>query len=164
MRQVDAEDFGKLVLRLTIGILLLFHANGFFHGDRGIPTVVAAWGLPPFFAYVGVLLEVIGCASIILGLYAQLGALALVLFMLAAIVMVHVVEVPGLHGSGNHLLLRGSNPAGVYDKYFLESQALYLLGAVSIVLLGAGRLSLSHRLNLDVTFGRKRPGAALQNR
>ncbi len=162
MRQVHAEDLGKLILRATVGILLLFHVSGFLHGDRGIPTVAAAWGLPAFVAYVAVLLEAIGSVSIILGFYAQLGALAIAAFMLAAILMVHVAEVSGLRGSGNHLFLLGTNPAGVYDKYGLETQAFYLFGAVAVALLGAGRYSLSTLLRLDSKFDSKHDATTLQ--
>ena len=153
---IHAENLGKFLLRLTIGILLLFHADAFFHGDRGIPIVVAAWGLPILLVYVGVLLEVAGSVSIILGLFTRIGALAVTVFMLAAVAMVDIMKVPGLPFSGNHLFLRGTNPFGIPDRYFLETQALFLFGAVAIALLGPGTCSLDRRLNLGRVFGRKR--------
>jgi putative oxidoreductase len=143
MRLRHAEDSAKLLLRLTVGILLLFHAYGFLQGDPGIPNAVEAWGLPAFFTYIGVGLEVAGACLVILGVQAQLGASAIVVFMLAGILMYHVAPVQGLRGSGNHLFMLGKNPAGTHvDKYFLESQAFYLFGSLVIVLLGAGRYSV----------------------
>ena len=134
------DDLGKLMLRLLVGILILFHAYGFFRGDPGIPNAMAALHLPAFFADIGVFLEVAGAVSVIFGIYPEIGALMILLFMLLALGMYHVTEVPGLHGSGNHLLLLGKNPAGThFDKYFLESQVFYLFGALVIALLGPGR-------------------------
>jgi putative oxidoreductase len=146
MRREDADDFGKLTLRLTVGILLLFHAYGFLRGDPGIPNAVAAWGLPGFFADAGFLLELIGAALVILGLYTRIGALSIVAFMLIGIIMYHVAEVSGLRGSGNHLFLLGKNPAGTHpDKYFLETQAFYLFGGLAVAMLGSGRYSVHRR-------------------
>jgi putative oxidoreductase len=134
------EDVGKLLLRMTVGILILFHAYAFLSGDPGIPNSVAAWGFPSFVAYVAFLMETIGAMFVILGIFTEVGALGIVLFMLAAIIMYHSTEIQGLRGSGNHLFLRGMNPAGTHrDKYFLEAQAFYLFGALSVALLGAGR-------------------------
>jgi putative oxidoreductase len=137
------EDLGKLLLRTTVGILLLFHVYGFLSGDPGIPNAVAAWKLPPFVAYIGVGLEAIGACLVALGFYARSGAVAIVIFMLAGIAMYHVGEVEGLRGSGGHLLMLGKNPAGThFDKYFLETQAFYLFGALVVALLGPGRLAI----------------------
>ena len=159
MRLRHTEDSAKLVLRLTVGILMLFHAYGFLRGDPGIPNAVAAWGLPAFFTYIGVGLEVVGACLVILGVQAQLGAVGIVVFMLAGILMYHVAPVQGLHGSGNHLFMLGKNPAGTHvDKYFLESQAFYLFGSLVIVLLGAGRYSVLR--DGPRTSGRPNTGSA----
>ncbi len=143
MRRQDADDIGKLLLRMTVGFLLLFHAYGFLRGDPGIPNAVAAWGLPGFFAYAGFLLELIGAVLIILGVYTRIGALSIVTFMVVGLVMYHVAEITGLRGSGNHLFMLGKNPAGTHpDKYFLETQMFYLFGGLAVALLGSGRYSV----------------------
>jgi putative oxidoreductase len=146
MRTENVEDMGKLFLRMTVGVLLLFHAYAFLSGDPGIRYVVAAWGLPSFIAYVAFLLEAVGAVLVILGVFTEAGALAIVVFMAAGIVMFHSTEIQGLRGSGNHLFMRGMNPAGThYDKYFLETQVFYLFGALSVALLGAGRYGIGRR-------------------
>ncbi|MEA3198421.1 MAG: putative oxidoreductase [Gammaproteobacteria bacterium] len=143
MRREDADDIGKLLLRMTVGFLLLFHAYGFMRGDPGIPNAVAAWGLPGIFAEVGFLLELIGAVLIILGVYTRAGALSIVTFMVIGLIMYHVAEITGLRGSGNHLFMLGKNPAGTHpDKYFLETQMFYLFGGLAVALLGSGRYSV----------------------
>lgn len=168
MQQVHSEDLGKLVLRATIGLLLLFHAQfhmaSFLHAGHGISisSIVVGWGLPVFAAYVAVLFETLGCVSIILGFYARIGACAIAVFMLCAVLMVHVMEVPGIPGTGNHLFLLGTNPVGAHDAYRLEIQAFYLFGAVAIALLGAGRYSVNALLRRDSGSGSKRDMAWAQ--
>jgi hypothetical protein len=41
------EDLGKLVVRLTVGILIVFHGLALATGDAGIPNNLIRWGLPP---------------------------------------------------------------------------------------------------------------------
>jgi putative oxidoreductase len=130
------ENLGRLLVRLPVGILILFHVNSFLHGDPGIPSHVAAWGLPAFFAWIGVGMEGIGALLAILGIYARVGGLLIGLFMLAAFVMAHA----GLMGQPNHFFMTGPAPAGpVNDHYMLESQMFYFLGGFAVFLLGAGR-------------------------
>jgi putative oxidoreductase len=143
MRSQHSQDIGKLVLRLMVGILLLFHAYGVLIGDPGIPNAVAAWKLPRFFAHIALLLEAGGALLIILGLFTEAGAIAIITFMLAGLIMYHVSAVENLRGSGNHLFMLGNNPAGTHhDKYLLEAQAFYLFGAIAVLFLGSGRYAL----------------------
>ena len=139
----NLEDLGKLFLRLPVGLLLLLHAYGFLRGDPGIPNAVAAWGLPGFVAWLAFLLEVAGSLMVILGVFTRAGGLAIAIFMLAAIVMYHIMTVEGLPGSGNHLFQMGMNPAGThFDKYYLETQTFFLFNALAVALLGQGRYGL----------------------
>lgn len=139
----SAEDTGKLLIRLTVGLLLLFHAYGFSQGDPGIPSTVAAWGLPKFTAYVGFLLEVIGSVLVILGVYTRIGGWMITLYMVAALLMYHTGELEGVYGSGSHFFMLGKNAAGThFDKYFLEPQMFYLMNGLAVALLGRGRFGL----------------------
>jgi putative oxidoreductase len=122
------EDAGRLILRIAIGGLLLLHGEyKLMNGIDAIKVVVVQHGLSEALAYGVYLGEVLGPIMIILGLFARVGAGLVVLNMLAAIY---------LAGLGSITLL---NPTG---GYALELEALYLLGAVAIGLLGAGRLSV----------------------
>ena len=126
---MGSENLGRLLVRLPVGFLILFHVNSFIHGDPGMPMRVAAWGLPSFFAYIGASMEGIGAILVILGVYARVGGLLIGIFMVAAIIMAH----SGFMGQPLHLFMTGPAPAGdVNDHYFLETQTFYLLGGFAV--------------------------------
>jgi putative oxidoreductase len=134
------EDLGKLIIRLTVGTLILFHAFAFLTGDTGMPNALQAWGLPTYLAWLGFLAEFGGGLAMVLGAYARLGGLGVGVFMLMALIMRHI----GLMGSQNHLfMVAGVTPQSHWDHYFLETQVFYLLGSFSVALLGAGRYGLN---------------------
>ena len=57
-RMLSHEDFGKLLLRLAVGGLMLFHGlHKLIGGVDGISAMLVAKGLPGFIAY-GVLVGV----------------------------------------------------------------------------------------------------------
>ncbi len=122
------DDTGKLILRLTIGILLLMH--GLFklmNGTPGISALVLANGWPVWVAYGVYIGEVLAPALIIIGLLTRLGAAVIVINMIVAVHLAHGAQLFQISKSGGWLL---------------ETQALYLFGALAIALLGAGRFSL----------------------
>jgi putative oxidoreductase len=134
------EDLGKLVVRLTVGILIVFHGLALATGDMGIPNNLVRWGFPAELKWIGFLIEFFGGLGMILGVYARLGGFLLGIFMIIALIMAHA----GLMGSQNHLFMVANNPAGNHwDHYFLETQMFYLLGGFSVALLGAGRYGLN---------------------
>lgn len=122
------DDLGKLVLRLAVGILLLFHGVAkLTHGIGPIEGMLVARGLPAFFAwgvYVG---EIVAPLLLILGLYTRLGALLTAISMVVAILLAHTTHWYELSGSGG---------------WRLELQGLFLFGSVAIMLLGAGRYGI----------------------
>lgn len=122
------DDIGKLVLRLSVGILLLMH--GLFklmHGITGISALVQANGWPVWIAYGVFIGEIIAPALLILGLLTRASAVVIVLNMLIAVYLAHSHQLFHLTKSGGWLL---------------ELQGLYLFGALAIALLGAGRFSV----------------------
>lgn len=122
------DDIGKLVLRLSVGILLLMH--GLFklmHGIAGISALVQANGWPVWLAYGVFIGEMIAPALLILGLLTRASAVVIVLNMLIAVYLAHSHQLFHLTKSGGWLL---------------ELQGLYLFGALAIALLGAGRFSV----------------------
>ncbi|NYT86373.1 DoxX family protein [Pollutimonas harenae] len=131
MSNTTLEDLGKLVLRLAIGLLLLFHGLAkLFHGIGPIEAMVAARGLPAFFAWAVYIGEVIAPLCLILGLYTRMGGLLIVANMLVAIVLAHMGHLAQFTGSGG---------------WRLELQGLYLFGGLAVAMLGAGRFSAGGR-------------------
>ncbi|NYT81346.1 DoxX family protein [Alcaligenaceae bacterium] len=124
------DDLGKLILRVTLGVLILLHGIAKLqHGVGPIESMMAARGLPAFLAWAVYLGEVLAPALVILGLYARLGGLLIAVNMVVAIVLVH---------SGQ--LLQMAN-----GGWRLELQGMYLSAALAVALFGAGRFSLGGR-------------------
>lgn len=126
-----ADNLGKLLLRLLLGGLLLFHGYAkITHGVSGIEDLVVARGFPAFSAwgvYVG---EVVAPILIILGVYTRVAGLIVAFTLVVAIVLVHPTHLFQLSASGG---------------WKLELQALYLFGGLALALLGAGSYSLARR-------------------
>jgi len=125
------DDLGKLVLRLSLGILLLLHGlSKLDSGVGGIVNMVSQHGLPGFVAYGVYVGEVIAPVLLILGLFTRLGGLLIVINMLFALGLVHMGQLFSLGQSGG---------------WALELQGLFLFGGVAIALFGAGAYSLGGR-------------------
>lgn len=128
-----SDDLAKLVLRLTLGILLLMH--GIFkvqHGIGGIMGMVASTGLPGWLGYAVYIGEVIAPILLIIGLYSRIAAVLVVINMLVAIVLAHNGQLFMLTGNG---ALR------------LETQYFFLFTAVAVFFAGAGRFSMNSPYN-----------------
>jgi putative oxidoreductase len=125
------EDIGKLVLRLTLGLLILLH--GIFKIRNGVGflgPMVHSIGLPPWFAYAAYLGEVVGPILLILGLGSRIGAFLIFTNMLFAFVLVHRGELLTLTQQGG---------------WGLELQGMYLFTALALVLMSPGRYAMSRR-------------------
>ena len=125
------DDSGKLVLRLTIGILMILHGIAkLSSGVDPIAGMLAARGLPAVFAWAVYIGEVIGPILIIVGLYTRLGALFVIGNMIVAISLAHSAQLFQLSKTGG---------------WSLELQGLFLFGALAVMLLGAGSYSVGGR-------------------
>jgi putative oxidoreductase len=125
------QDTGMLILRVSLGILILFHGmDKIVHGIAPIQSLVAGSGLPGFLAYGVYLGEVLGPVLLVLGLHARIGAGLIAINMVIAILLAH---------SGDLLSL---NPHGGWR---LELQGMYLVTAAALACLGPGRFSLNQR-------------------
>ena len=124
----STDSLGKLVLRLSVGGLLLLHGvHKLLDGIGPIKQMVAVHGVPDWLAYGVYLGEVVGPILVILGLFSRIGGALIAVNMIVAVL---------LAGLGHLLSL---NPMG---GYALELEAFYLFGAVAVILLGAGGFSL----------------------
>ena len=83
--RLSHDDVGKLLLRLAVGGLMLFHGiHKLIDGVDGISGMLAAQGLPGFIAY-GVLVgEVVAPCLLILGVLTRPAALVLAFTMVVA--------------------------------------------------------------------------------
>lgn len=125
------EDFGKLVLRLALGGLILFHGFAKLTGGIDfIADVVVKAGLPSFIAYGVYVGEIVAAALVIAGWYSRVGAALIAINMLFAIGLVHAGELFQLSQSGG---------------WALELQGMFLFTALAVALLGPGRFSINMR-------------------
>ena len=125
------EDLGKLVLRLTLGILVLLHGIAKIKGGIGsLGPMVQGIGLPPWFAYGVYLGEVLGPILVILGLFTRFGAFLIFANMIFAVALVHRPELLTLGKQGG---------------YALELQAMFLFTALSLMLMTPGRYAMTRR-------------------
>lgn len=127
----NLNDAGKLILRLTLGILILLH--GIFkltHGIGPIQGMVTGMGIPAFFAYGVFAGEVLGPLLLIIGFYARIGAALIAINMIFAFVLVHTGELMSLTQNGG---------------WALELQGMFLISAVALVLMGPGRIGINQR-------------------
>lgn len=122
------DDAGKLVLRLLLAALLLFHGISKIVGGPGfIVDVVTKAGLPGILAYFVYVGEVLAPLLLLCGVLSRAAALVIAINMLVAIALVHAQEIFTMTKTGG---------------WALELQAFYLGTALAIALLGAGRYSI----------------------
>jgi putative oxidoreductase len=125
---MNTDDMGKLVLRLTLGVLLLFHgAHKILTGIDPIRAMIGSHGLPDYLAFGVYAGEVLAPLLIILGIFSRIGGALIVINMIVAIALVHMGMLAGLNDQGG---------------YVLETQMLYLFGGLAVALLGAGRIAV----------------------
>lgn len=127
----DLNDLGKLILRLTLGILILLHGLAkLVHGIGPIQGMVTGMGLPVFFAYGVYVGEVLAPLMLILGFYARIGALLIAVNMVFAFLLAHTGQLTTLTDTGG---------------WALELQGMFLFTAVALVLLGPGRIGINRQ-------------------
>jgi len=132
-RSGDAlADAGKLVLRLSVGLLILLHGISKIRGGPGfILDVVEKAGLPDPFGYLVYVGEVLAPLLVVIGLWTRAAALVITINMVVAILLVHTGQLLQLSPEGG---------------WALELQGLYLTVPIAIALLGAGRYSVAGSL------------------
>jgi putative oxidoreductase len=125
------DDVGKLILRLALGILVLFHGIAKLKGGIGfLAPMVTGMGLPAWFSYGVYLGEVLGPIMVILGLFTRIGAFFIFVNMLFAIFLVHMPELMTLGKQGG---------------WALELQGMFLFTALAIMLMSPGRYAVTRR-------------------
>lgn len=124
---LDLEDLAKLLLRVSLGLLMLLH--GVAKVSNGIDPIlgaVAQAGLPAALAYGVYLGEVVAPLLLIAGVWTRAAAIVVAINMVVAVALVHLDDLGSLSANGG---------------WALELQALYLVSALAVALLGAGRIA-----------------------
>ncbi len=125
---MDNADLGKLILRLTLGGLLLFHGvSKLLNGIGFIEGLLASYGIPAFVAYGVFIGELLAPLMVILGYYTRIGALLIVFNMLVAFALAHTHQLLKIGGGGG---------------WALELQGFFLFTALALIFLGPGRYKL----------------------
>ncbi|WP_194726013.1 DoxX family protein [Noviherbaspirillum malthae] len=123
-----SEDFGKLILRVTLALLILLHGvSKIMNGVTGIEGMVTKIGLPPAFTYLVYVGEVIAPLLVLVGLMTRPAALIIAVNMVFAVVLAHMGDLGSLNKTGG---------------WALELQGMFLASALAVAFLGAGRYSI----------------------
>lgn len=128
---LQSDDTGKLILRLTVGGLIVFHgaskvlnpadAMGMIGGQ------LASMGLPAFIAYGVYIGEVLAPLMIVLGVFSRIGGLLVVANMLFAIGLMHTSQLFTMGKTGG---------------WSLELQGFYLFCGLAVYFLGSGKFAV----------------------
>ena len=125
------EDLGRLVLRVTLALLLLFHGLSKLVGGVGFITgMLEKMGLPGAIGYLVYIGEVVAPLLMLVGLWTRAAALVAAGNMIVAVLLVHTKEFFTMSQTGG---------------WALELQGMYFFAAIAVALLGAGRYSIGGR-------------------
>ncbi|PIJ49520.1 hypothetical protein BL250_11945 [Erwinia sp. OLTSP20] len=124
-RLADHPDLAKLILRLSVGILLLLHGlHKIQHGIGWIEHLLRAHGLPSFIAYGVYFGEVVAPIMAIIGFLTRPAGFIIALNLTIAVLLVG-------NGHWTHRTATGA--------WALESEMFIFTGGLLIMLLGAGK-------------------------
>ena len=122
------NDAAKLLLRVSLGVLILLHGlTKIAAGPTAILGLVAKAGVPEAFGYLVYVGEVVAPLLVIIGLWTRPAAIVIAINMVVAVLLIHAGQLFTLGREGG---------------WALELQGLYLIVAVVVAMLGAGRYSL----------------------
>ncbi|HET9452763.1 MAG TPA: DoxX family protein [Gemmatimonadaceae bacterium] len=123
------DDAGKLLLRLTIGGLLLPHGIAKLSNGIGwMGGMLGGIGLPAFIGYGVYVGEIIAPVLLLAGKFSRPAGLVVAFNMLVAVLLARRDSIAKL------------NRGGGWD---IEVEMLFLLGGLAIWFLGSGRFALS---------------------
>jgi putative oxidoreductase len=125
------DSIGKLILRLTLGVLMLFHGTAKLMNAAAtierIGAQLASAGLPSFLVYGVFIGEVLAPLLLIFGVYARIGGLLVVINMSFAVFLVHANPILSLTKTGG---------------WVLELQAFYFFTGLALLFLGSGKFAV----------------------
>src|SRR5437773_9545543 len=97
-------DIGKLILRVSLGVLVLLHGIGkLISGPEFVLKVVGAAGLPTALGYLVYLGEVIAPVFLIVGLWSRMAALIVAAILAVAVLLVMPEQIIALEIGRAHV-------------------------------------------------------------
>ena len=128
-------SIGLLILRLSVGIMLLIHGVlKLYNGVGWIAETLSSKGYAAPLAYFVFMGELFAAILLICGFRTKFAALLISLNMLIAILLVHLKDIASL------------TPAG---GWALELPALFLFGAITLFFAGGGEYASSSNNKWD---------------
>lgn len=126
------DDLGKLLLRLMLGGLLVFHGIAkLISGPAAIKGMVAAAGFPAELGYLVYVGELVAPLLLIIGVFTRPAALVIAVNMVVALLLAHSKQLFTLNPNTG--------------AWALELQAFFLFTALAIALLGPGGIRFGRR-------------------
>ncbi|MGQ1783971.1 MULTISPECIES: DoxX family protein [unclassified Saccharicrinis] len=132
MRQNN--DLGLLIIRFSVGILMLLHGIAKLKGVDFIGGMLAAKGLPEFMAYGVYVGEIIAPILIIIGYRTRLAAFIFAGNVAVAAYLAYANDIFSLNKHGG---------------WELELLGLYFFGALALILMGGGKFAVSRHNSWD---------------
>lgn len=124
-------DLGLLILRISVGGLMLLHGIAKLqHGAGFIEQVVVDAGLPSFIAYGVYIGEVVAPLFILFGYGTRAASVVFAGNCLVAALLVHSQDIFTLNEQGG---------------WSVELLGLFFLGAVALIFTGGGKYSISNK-------------------
>jgi putative oxidoreductase len=127
---LKSDNAGKLLLRLAVGGLMIFHGIAkLTHGIGFIEGMLAGRGWPGYIAYGVYLGEILAPILIIIGFKTRIAALIVAIDMVAAIWLAHASNILQIKEAGG--------------AWAIEIEVFYLLGSLALFFIGGGQYSVS---------------------
>ncbi len=121
-------NVGKLILRLMIGGMMIFHGIAkLSHGIDFIKSMLLQNGLPGLMAYGVYIGEIVAPLLLIIGYRSRLASVVIAFDMTTAIYLVHMKDIFSVTNVG---------------AWGIETEMFYLLGSICIILLGSGKYAV----------------------
>lgn len=125
------DDLGKLILRVMVAVLMLFHGVAKLqHGITGIEGMVAGTGLPTFVAYGVYVGEILAPIMLLIGYRVKLASILILLTMLFVLAVPYADKIFSLTKFG---------------AWAIELHMFYILSSIAIFFFGAGKYSIDKR-------------------
>lgn len=123
------DDIGKLILRMMVGFLMLFHGVAKITNLGSLEFIKGQLinnSLPEMLVYGVYIGEILAPLMIILGVFTRVGGLIIFVNMIFAIYLVHAHEIVSL---------------GQHGGWAIELQGFYLFSALAVMFLGSGKIA-----------------------
>jgi putative oxidoreductase len=133
-------DWYAIPLRLIVGLGFLEHGYAkLWRGADGFIAILHAIGMPfaELLGWATILVEIVGGLLVLLGAFAPVAALPMIVVLLVAIVTVHLPN-----GFSSIKLISYDSTGAHFGQPGYETDLLYLAGLVALCIGGAGPLSL----------------------